>query len=574
MVRVAGLKRRIATGIAVRAATRADARARCSRTISAGAARAACARTPRVFARRRAPGAGRATASSIVRWDELDRRRAASRCSELFTRPDLPGAHAARRRPGAPVPLHLRAVAQPRRRACATRRPATSTSPGSRCRRCCRRFVAASASQRFVPLEDVIARAPRPPVPRHGGAASTTPSGSPATRTSRSRRTTPRTSSRRSRRSCCAAGSARRCGSRSRRRSTPHVLDLLVARARRRRARRSSGCPAPLDLRGLNVIADLDRADLQYAAVRARRPPPTCAEVESANGPPTSSRRSASSDVLLHHPYDSFSTSVQAFLEQAAADPHVLAIKQTLYRTSGDSPDRRRPHRRRRGRQAGARARRDQGPLRRAGQHLAGPASSSRPACHVVYGLVGLKTHCKLSPRRARRRPSGCAATATSAPATTTPRPPGSTRTSACSPPTRRSARTSPTCSTSSPATRIEHRRTSGCSSRPHSVRTGPARADRARDRPTTATGRPRGIRIKVNSIVDEALIDALYRASQAGVPVDLLGARHLRAAARRARAVARTSGALDPRPLPRALPGLLVRRTAATRGAGSAAPT
>ncbi|NTV39722.1 MAG: hypothetical protein HGA51_07175, partial [Demequinaceae bacterium] len=94
--------------------------------------------------------------------------------------------------------------------------------------------------------------------------------------------------------------------------------------------------PAPLDLRGLEVMADLDRPRLQFPAFR-----PTThhklAPVETADEQNIFDAISRS-DVLLHHPYDSFSTSVQAFVAQAAADPRVLAIKQTLYRTSGDSP--------------------------------------------------------------------------------------------------------------------------------------------------------------------------------------------------------------------------------------------
>src|SRR3954452_1158079 len=113
------------------------------------------------------------------------------------------------------------------------------------------------------------------------------------------------------------------------------VLDLLVSELGISDAE-VFRLPGPLDLRGLHDIAELDRPDLQYRPFLAATHS-LLAPVESAS-PVDVFKAVDRSDVLLHHPYDSFSTSVQRFLEQAAADPHVLAIKQTLYRTSGDSP--------------------------------------------------------------------------------------------------------------------------------------------------------------------------------------------------------------------------------------------
>ena len=172
-----------------------------------------------------------------------------------------------------------------------------------------------------------------------------------------------------------------------------HVLELLTSELGVTEAE-VFRLPAPLDLRGLHDIADLDRADLKYRAFV----PGThtkLAPVESSS-PVDVFKALGRGDVLLHHPYDSFSTSVQRFIEQAAADPHVLAIKQTLYRTSGDSPiidalvD---------AAEAGKqvlviveiKARFDEQANIRWARQL------EHAGCHVVYGLVGLKTHCKLA---------------------------------------------------------------------------------------------------------------------------------------------------------------------------------
>ena len=150
----------------------------------------------------------------------------------------------------------------------------------------------------------------------------------------------------------------------------------------------------PLDLTGLNVIADLDRSDEKYPLYRSRLPRGLVeAENLDADG---FFDLLAQRDVLLHHPYESFTASVVRFIETAAVDPKVLAIKQTLYRTSGDSPIMEALiEAAQTGKQVLAvveiRARFDEMANVKWARKL------EEAGVHVVYGLMGLKTHAKLS---------------------------------------------------------------------------------------------------------------------------------------------------------------------------------
>src|SRR4051812_23463786 len=275
--------------------------------------------------------------------------------------------------------------------------------------------------------------------------------------------------------------------------------------------------PGPLDLRGLFAIAALDRAELKYPGF-VPSTHPHLAEVETSN-PADMFYALKQRDVLVHHPYDSFATSVQRFIEQAAADPHVLAIKQTLYRTSGDSPiidaliD---------AAEAGKqvlvlveiKARFDEEANIRWARKL------EQAGCHVVYGQVGLKTHCKLA-MVVRDEPDGI----------------------------RRYTHIGTGNYNSKTARMYEDlgllttdeligedvahlfNNLSGYARNlsydqllvaPDSVRLGLVERIH-REIEHHQAGRPARIRMKMNSLVDEGVIDALYLASQAGLPVQLV---------------------------------------------------
>ncbi len=294
-----------------------------------------------------------------------------------------------------------------------------------------------------------------------------------------------------------------------------HVLDLLTRELQIGRED-VYRLPGPLDLRALFLVGDIERSDLKYDPFVPLTQPDLSPTESSKPGDIFAVVRSK--DVLLHHPYDSFSTSVQAFIEQAAADPRVLAIKQSLYRTSGDSPivdaliDAAEA-----GKQVLAvveiKARFDEV------NNISWARKLEQAGVHVVYGIVGLKTHAKLC-LVVRQEAEGLVRYCHIGTGNYNPK----------------TARIYEDLGvlTSDPQvgedlTRLFNQ-LSGIAPRsrfkrllvaPRTVRSGLIEQieDEVARHEENGKGR---IIFKLNSIVDEQTIDALYRASQAGVRIDI----------------------------------------------------
>ncbi|GAA1572935.1 RNA degradosome polyphosphate kinase [Leucobacter aridicollis] len=274
--------------------------------------------------------------------------------------------------------------------------------------------------------------------------------------------------------------------------------------------------PAPLDLSGLFALSGLRRPDLKFKPhIPVTHP---AFRTSSTSDKPDMFAAIARREVLVHHPYESFATSVQAFIEQAATDPDVLAIKQTLYRTSGDSPI---VAALIKAAEAGkqvlalveVKARFDEE------ANITWARKLEQAGVHVVYGIVGLKTHCKLVQviREESGRLTHYSHIGTGNYNPKTSRIYEDFGLFTTSPDIGRDA-TKLFNVLSGYAIETDYDRLLVA---PLQLRTGlleriEREAEHAR------AGRPSGIRLKANSMVDEAIIDALYRASQAGVPVDV----------------------------------------------------
>ncbi len=276
--------------------------------------------------------------------------------------------------------------------------------------------------------------------------------------------------------------------------------------------------PEPLDLTGLFSIAGLDRPELKFPPFSSRTHP-SLVEVDTDSVTGEIFEAIKRKEILLHHPFDSFTSSVVSFLEQAAADPKVLAIKQTLYRTSGDSPivdaliDAASA-----GKQVLAlvelRARFDELANVRWARKL------EEAGVHVVYGVLGLKTHAKLSlvvrdegdrlmrychigtgnynPKTARQYEDLGILTADP---------------ELCDDLSRLFNQLS------GMAPQTDFRRLLVA---PRTLRPGLIERVK-REIAHAEAGKPAGIRMKLNSLEDENIIDALYKASEAGIKVEII---------------------------------------------------
>jgi polyphosphate kinase len=147
----------------------------------------------------------------------------------------------------------------------------------------------------------------------------------------------------------------------------------------------------PLDLGGLWAVHALDRPELKDPSWAPLTPPRFTGDDDERADVFAAMR---AGDILVHHPYDSFTGTTEEFIRQSAYDPHVLAIKLTLYRTSGDSPIVKALIRAaERGKQVAAlvevKARGDEA------RNIEWAKRLEEVGVHVVYGLVGLKTHTK-----------------------------------------------------------------------------------------------------------------------------------------------------------------------------------
>ena len=274
---------------------------------------------------------------------------------------------------------------------------------------------------------------------------------------------------------------------------------------------------APLDLTSLHKIADLDFPELKFDRFRSRTAK-ALSEVDQED-PDLFFAAIRQGEILLHHPYESFTSSVVQFLQNAAQDPQTLAIKQTLYRTSGDSPIvEALIEAAEAGKQVLAvieiRARFDEQANVRWARKL------EAAGVHVVYGLMGLKTHAKLS-LVIRDEANGL-------------RRYCHLGTGNYNPKTARAYEDLGILSADPELTEDLTKlfnQLSGFAPQstysrllvaPSTLRSGIfERIDREIE--NQKAGKPAGIQLKLNSILDEGFVEKIYQASQAGVKIDLL---------------------------------------------------